>query len=74
VNLIGIGHVGISSDFYKGRSCLKGWKNAGEMFNVTLELVRRGHSEDPIAKIWSGNCLLVWEEVESVARRLQPDN
>lgn len=71
VNLIGIDHVGISSDFYDRSSCLDGWKDAGETFNVTLELVRRGFSEEQIAKIWSGNTLRVWEEVERVAKAHQ---
>ncbi len=71
VNLIGIDHVGISSDFYQSQSCLDGWKDAGETFNVTLELVRRGYSEEQIAKIWSGNTLRVWEKVEGVAKRHQ---
>jgi len=74
VNLIGVDHVGISSDFYKKRSCLDGWKDAGETFNVTLELVRRGYTEEQIAKIWSGNCLRVWEKVEGVAKRHQANN
>jgi membrane dipeptidase len=74
VNLIGIDHVGISSDFYKQQSCLEGWKDASETLNVTLELVRRGYTEEEIAKIWSGNCLRVWEEVEAVAERLQSNN
>lgn len=74
VNLIGIDHVGISSDFYKRRSCLEGWKDASETFNVTLELVRRGYSDEQITKIWSGNCLRVWEEAEEVAERLQSGN
>jgi membrane dipeptidase len=34
---------------------------------VTRELVRRGHSEAAIQKIWSGNLLRVWREVEAVA-------
>jgi membrane dipeptidase len=34
---------------------------------VTLELVRRGYSEEQIGKIWSGNLLRVWTEVEKVA-------
>ncbi|MFC2164701.1 dipeptidase [Acidobacteriota bacterium] len=74
VNIIGVDHVGISSDFYKSQSCLDGWKDAGETFNVTLELVRRGYSEEQIAKIWSGNCLRVWEEVAEVAKRHQLKN
>ena len=69
VELIGIDHVGISSDFYDQSWSLKGWRDAGETFNITLELVRRGYTEDKIAKIWSGNILRVWSEVIEVARR-----
>lgn len=70
VKLIGIDHVGISSDF-DGGGGVDGWRNAGETFNVTLEMVRRGYNEKQIAKIWSGNLLRVLGEVEKVARRLQ---
>jgi len=73
VERIGIDHVGISSDFYDQSWSLKGWKDAGETFNITLELVRRGYSEDDIAKTWSGNILRVWREVMDAARRLQAD-
>jgi membrane dipeptidase len=38
---------------------------------VTLELVRRGYDEAAITKLWGGNLLRVWREVEAVARRLQ---
>ena len=38
---------------------------------MTLELVRRGYTEEQIGAIWSGNTLRVWREVEEVARRLQ---
>jgi membrane dipeptidase len=70
VKLIGIDHVGISSDF-DGGGGIEGWNSAAETFNVTLELVRRGYSEEQIGKIWSGNLLRVWSEVERVARQLQ---
>lgn len=66
VNLIGIDHVGISSDFGGGGGIL-GWNGAAETGNVTAELVRRGYSEEDIAKIWSGNLLRVWREVEQAA-------
>jgi membrane dipeptidase len=68
VNLIGIDHVGISSDF-DGGGGVDGWNDASETFNVTLELVRRGYSEEQIAKMWSGNLLRVMREVEKVAGR-----
>jgi membrane dipeptidase len=70
VRLIGIDHVGISSDF-DGGGGIEGWNSAAETFNVTIELVRRGYTEEQIAKIWSGNLLRVWSESERVARELQ---
>ena len=70
VKLIGIDHVGISSDF-DGGGGVDGWLNASETFYVTLELVRRGYTEEQIAKIWSGNLLRVLTEVQAVSARLQ---
>lgn len=70
VKLIGIDHVGISSDF-DGGGGIDGWDSAAEAFNVTLELVRRGYTEEQIGKLWSGNLLRVWSDVEKVAKQLQ---
>lgn len=70
VKLIGIDHVGISSDF-DGGGGVEGWRDASETFNVTLELVRRGYTEAQIAKIWGGNLLRVLDEVQQVSARLQ---
>src|SRR4051812_37751996 len=70
VKLIGIDHVGISSDF-DGGGGLDGWKDASETFNITLELVRRGYTEEQIGKIWSGNLLRVMDKAQQVARQLQ---
>ena len=70
VNLIGVDHVGISSDFDGGGGII-GWNDAGETFNVTLELVRRGYTEAQIEKLWSGNLLRVIDEVQRIARELQ---
>jgi membrane dipeptidase len=70
VKLIGLDHVGISSDF-DGGGGIDGWNSAAETFNVTLELVRRGYTEEQIGKIWSGNLLRVWSEVEKVAKEIQ---
>ena len=66
VELIGIDHVGISSDF-DGGGGIEGWADASETYNVTLELVRRGYSEVDIAKLWGGNLLRVLDEVQAVA-------
>jgi len=70
VNLLGIDHVGISSDF-DGGGGLIGWDDASETFAVTLELVRRGYNEEQIAKLWSGNLLRVMEEVQRIADQLK---
>jgi membrane dipeptidase len=72
VKLIGIDHVGISSDF-DGGGGIDGWDSAAEAFNVTLELVKRGYTEEQIGKLWSGNLLRVWGEVEKVAQKLQKE-
>jgi membrane dipeptidase len=69
VDLIGIDHVGISSDFGGGGGIV-GWSDAAETANVTAELVSRGYDAEAIEKIWSGNLLRVWRDVEAVAEQL----
>jgi len=69
-NKIGIDHVGISSDF-DGGGGIEGWQDASETFNVTLELVKRGYTEEEIAKLWSGNLLRVLDKTQAVAISLQ---
>jgi membrane dipeptidase len=69
VKRIGIDHVGISSDF-DGGGGVDGWRSAEETLNVTRELVRRGYTEQQIAKIWSGNLLRVLDQVQAVAKQL----
>ena len=70
VDLIGIDHVGLSSDFDGGGGVL-GWWDASETANVTLELIRRGYSREDIEKLWGGNLLRVWREVERYAAAAQ---
>jgi membrane dipeptidase len=61
VKVAGLDHVGLSSDF-DGGGGIDGWRDASETFNVTLELVKRGYSEDDIRKLWGGNTLRVMGE------------
>ncbi|WP_295179849.1 dipeptidase [uncultured Christiangramia sp.] len=70
VEKIGIDHVGISSDF-DGGGGIYGWDDASETLNVTIELVRRGYSEQEIAKLWGENLLRVLDEVQEVSKNLQ---
>jgi len=70
VNKIGLKHVGISSDF-DGGGGVEGWSDASETFNVTLELVKRGYTEEEIGMMWSGNLLRVLDEVQAKAKEIQ---
>ncbi|MCW3786502.1 dipeptidase [Plebeiibacterium sediminum] len=65
VKLVGIDHVGIGSDF-DGGGGLADCTNVADFPKITLELLRRGYSEDDIAKIWGGNFLRVFKAVEKL--------
>ena len=62
--------MGISSDF-DGGGGVDGWMDASETFNVTLELVRRGYTEEQIEQLWSGNLLRVLDDVQRVAQEMR---
>lgn len=66
VNLIGIDYVGIGTDF-DGGGALADCFDVSEIENITRELVRRGYSKRDIRKIWSGNFLRVFAQVEKKA-------
>ncbi|MFC2156484.1 dipeptidase [Acidobacteriota bacterium] len=69
VKVAGIDHVGIGTDF-DGGGGIPGFNNHGEARNVTDELIKRGYSNKEIKKIWGGNLIRVWREVEKVASGL----
>lgn len=66
VKVAGIDHVGIGTDF-DGGGGVPGFNDDTEAPNVTIELVRRGYTEEQIVKIWGGNLLRVWRDAERVA-------
>lgn len=70
VKITGIDHVGISSDF-DGGGGITGWRDASETINVTVELLRRGYTDEQIRKLWGGNLLRVWSDNERIAAQLQ---
>tara|TARA_R110001592_G_scaffold165377_8_gene399690 strand:+ start:720 stop:1445 length:726 start_codon:yes stop_codon:yes gene_type:complete len=72
VEKIGIEHVGISSDF-DGGGGIDGWNDASETLNVTIELVKRGYTEEQIEQLWSGNLLRVLDEVQEIANEIQAE-
>jgi CubicO group peptidase (beta-lactamase class C family)/microsomal dipeptidase-like Zn-dependent dipeptidase len=67
VEVAGIDHVGLASDF-DGGGGIQGWYDASETRNVTAGLRKRGFSDAQIAKLWSGNLLRVWHDVELAAK------
>jgi membrane dipeptidase len=73
VKLVGIDHVGIGSDF-DGVGHLPGDLSDVSMYpNLMLLLLDKGYTEEDIEKIWSGNFLRVWKEVEQTANNLQEE-
>ncbi|MHC4176099.1 MAG: dipeptidase [Planctomycetota bacterium] len=70
VRTAGVDHVGIGSDF-DGGGGVPGFNDHSEALNVTTELLRRGYSEPEIRRIWGGNLLRVWREVEKVAAKVR---
>jgi len=68
VKLLGIEHVGISSDF-DGGGGLNGWMDASETPSVTAALIARGYTEAQIRALWGENLLRVMRAVEQVAAK-----
>ena len=68
VQLVGIDHVGLGSDFDGvGDSLPIGMEDVSKYPNLIEELLKSGYSEEDIEKICSGNLFRVWREVEEVA-------
>ncbi|MBU1012311.1 MAG: dipeptidase [Bacteroidetes bacterium] len=68
VAIAGIDHVGIGTDFDGGggiTDCI----DVSQMGNITLELVKRGYTENDIRKIWGANLMRVLEKVERLAEK-----
>ena len=68
VQLIGIDHVGIGSDF-DGGGGIEGVMDVSQMKNITHELLRRGYTRNEIEKIWGGNIMRVLRENEKIAQK-----
>ncbi len=71
VALTGIDYVGLGSDYDGvGDSLPTGLKDVSDYPNLIYELLKRGYSDDDIAKICFGNIFRVWRAVESIASDL----
>ena len=73
IKIAGIDHVGIGCDF-DGGGGIEGVFDASEVMNITIELVKRGYNENQIEKIWGGNLIRVFKEVQAVAKKIQAQN
>ena len=73
VNLVGIDHVGIGSDYDGvGDTLPSNLKDVSTFPNLISELLTRGYTEEDIEKILSGNIIRVWKEVEDFANGRKP--
>jgi microsomal dipeptidase-like Zn-dependent dipeptidase len=66
VEVAGIDHVGIGTDFDGGDGII-GLQSSIDLISITMERFKEGYSEEEIAKIWGGNLLRVMEQVQRVA-------
>ncbi len=72
VKVAGIDHVGIGCDF-DGGGGIEGVFDASEVMNITIELVKRGYTEAQIEKIWGGNLIRVFKEVQAIGTNIQAE-
>ncbi len=63
VEVMGIEHVGLGSDF-DGGGGLRGLNDVSEVVNFTRQLLRRRFSDDDIRLIWGGNWLRLMAEIQ----------
>ncbi|MEZ4992940.1 MAG: dipeptidase [Saprospiraceae bacterium] len=72
VKIAGIDHVGFGSDFDGvGDSLPTGLKDVSQYPNLIYTLLKRGYSDEDIAKICYQNVWRVWNRVQEVAKNMQ---
>ena len=69
VEIAGIDHIGIGSDFDGvGDTLPTGLKDVSYFPNLINEMLKRGYSISEIRKVLGGNTIRVWREVDEYAR------
>jgi membrane dipeptidase len=71
VQVGGVDHVGLGSDFDGIDSAPKGMEDVSKLPDLVRELARRGYSEQDLKKILGGNLLRVMRQVERVGREMR---
>ncbi len=69
VDLVGIDHVGLGSDYDGVFALPEGLEDVSTYPNLVYHLLLEGYSDEDIRKILGENALRVWSEVERVADR-----
>lgn len=64
VQLVGVDHVGLGSDFDGVFALPEGLQDVSQFPNLVYELLRRGYTDEDVRKILGENALRVWAEVE----------
>lgn len=70
IDVAGIDHVGIGSDF-DGGAGVKGCNGDNDLIQITMRLIKRGFSDEDIAKIWGGNFLRVLSNAQKYASEMR---
>ena len=70
VDLVGYEAVGVGSDF-DGGTGMPGFDGANDFMNITVELLRRGHSDENIAQIMGKNIFRVLSNNRSHLKRTE---
>jgi membrane dipeptidase len=73
VDVAGIDHVGIGSDFDGIGSTPVGLEDVSTFPDLIAELVRRGYPDEDIRKILGGNLLRVLDRAEDVATQMREE-
>jgi membrane dipeptidase len=74
VQVGGVDHVGLGSDFDGIDSAPKGMEDVSKLPDLVRELARRGYSEQDMKKILGGNLLRVMRQVERVSHEMRARN
>ena len=70
VELVGIDHIGLGSDFDGvGGDLPEGLRTVADFPNLVAGLQGRGYSDEDIRKILGGNLLRAWTDIEAAAQR-----
>ncbi len=72
VEVMGIEHLGLSGDF-DGGGGVEGSMDIGQMMPVTIEMLRRGYSEEELKLFWGANVMRVLQASIDYAESLKEE-